>query len=159
MSYMSGRVGKKDTIYRPKNVKKYTGNPQYCVCRSSWELIFCKWADHNPSIIEWASEPMAIPYIDRTQRDYKGMPKKRRYYPDFIVKVMNRDRKVDTWIVEVKPHKETKPPRAGKTKSTKTKVYEQKTWATNQAKWQAAEILCKRRGWYFKILTEKQLLK
>jgi hypothetical protein len=102
MSYMSGRVGKNDTIYRPKNVGKYVGNPPHCVCRSSWELVFCKWADMNPAVIEWASEPMGIPYVDRATKDYRGMPKKRRYFPDFIVKILNRQGVVDTWLVEVK---------------------------------------------------------
>jgi len=156
---MSGRVGKGDTIYRPKNVDKYVGNPPHCVCRSSWENIFCKWADMNPSVVEWASEPIGIPYVDKTQKDYRGMPKKRRYYPDFIVKVLNKQGKIDTWIVEVKPEKETRPPRVTKGKSQKTKVYEAKAWGTNQAKWQSAERFCKDRGWYFKILTEKQLIK
>jgi hypothetical protein len=156
---MSNKVGNNDQIYRPQNIKKYVGNPPYCICRSSWELIFCRWADNNPAIVEWASEPLAIPYVDKTQVDFRGMPKKRRYFPDFIVKVLNREGKVDTWLVEVKPSKETKPPRPGKTKSQKTKVYESKTWATNQAKWKAAEEFCRRRGWYFRILTEKDLIK
>jgi hypothetical protein len=158
MSYMSGRIGKKDTVYHPKNVNKYVGNPPYCVCRSSWETIFCKWADNNPAVVEWASEPIAIPYVDKATKDYKGMPKKRRYYPDFIVKVMNRNKEIDTWLVEVKPYKETIPPRPGK-KSPKTKMYEAKTWGTNQSKWRAAEEFCRKRKWFFKILTEKQLLK
>lgn len=156
---MSSKVGKGDTIYRPKNVKKYVGNPPYCVCRSSWELVFCKWADLNPAVVEWASEPLGIPYIDRATLDHRGMPKRRRYFPDFIVKVLNRQQEIDTWLVEVKPEKETRPPRQTKRKSQKTKVYESKTWATNQAKWQAAENLCRKRGWFFKILTEKQLIK
>lgn len=156
---MSSKVGKGDTIYRPKNEKKYVGNPPYAVCRSSWEIIFCKWADNNPAVIEWASEPMGIPYVDKMTKDYRGMPKKRRYFPDFIVKVLNKQGNIDTWLVEVKPHKETIPPRTSGKKSQKTKIYEAKTWGTNQAKWQAAERFCKGRGWYFKILTERQLIK
>jgi hypothetical protein len=155
---MSSQVGKGDMIYRPKNVKKYIGNPPHCIIRSSWELIFCKWADNNPAIVEWASEPLPIPYIDKMQRDSNGMPKKRRYFPDFIVKILNKEGKIDTWIVEIKPYKETIPPKPGRTKSQQTKLYEAKTWATNTAKWRAAEEFCRRRGWLFRILTEKQLL-
>lgn len=156
---MSSQVRKGDFVYRPVNTKKYVGNPPYAVCRSSWETIFCKWADHNPAVVEWVSEPMGIPYVDPTERDYRGMPKKRRYFPDFIVKVLNKQGKIDTHLVEVKPHKETVPPRAGKNKSQKTKIYEAKTWGTNQAKWQAAERYCKSKGWYFRILTERDLIK
>jgi len=158
MSYMSGMVGKGDQIYHPKNVKKYVGNPPYCICRSSWELIFCRWADNNPAIVEWCSEPLGIPYIDQTERDGRGMPKKRRYFPDFIVKVLNKEGGIDTWIAEIKPEKETRPPSPGRTKSSKTKIHEAKAWATNSAKWRAAEEYCRRRGWYFRILTEKHLL-
>lgn len=159
MSYMSKKVGKGDKIYHPKNVKKYVGNPPYAICRSSWELVFCRWADSNPAVVEWSSEPIAIPYIDRTETDYRGVPKKRRYFPDFLVKVLNKDREIDVWLVEIKPHKETLPPRRGKKKSQKTKLYEEKTWAVNQAKWKSAEEYCRRRKWYFKILTEKQLIR
>lgn len=159
MSYMSSQVGKGDKIYHPENVNKYIGKPPYCVCRSSWELIFCRWADNNPSIIEWVSEPMAIPYIDRTSKDSRGLPKRRRYFPDFLVKVLNKQGDIDVWLVEVKPYKETQPPKRTKRKSQKTLMYEDKTWAVNTAKWKSAEAYCKKRGWYFKILTEKQLIK
>ncbi|MCK5016109.1 MAG: TnsA endonuclease N-terminal domain-containing protein [Candidatus Peribacteraceae bacterium] len=158
MSYMSNKIGKNDTVYRPKNDKKYIGKSGKAICRSSWETIFCRWADHNPSVIEWASEPIAVPYIDKMTKDYRGMPKKRRYYPDFLVKILNSKGTIDTYLIEVKPYKETIPPRAGK-KSQKTKIYEAKTWGTNQAKWRSAEALCKRRGWHFKILTERELIK
>ena len=155
---MSGRVGRNDVIYRPKNIKKYVGTGKV-VCRSSWEMIFCKWADNNPAVIEWASEPMGIPYVDRATKDFRGMPKKRKYYPDFIIKVRNRQGTIDTWMVEVKPLKETKPPRQSKNKSQKTRMHEAKTWGTNQSKWRAAEAFCERRGWFFRILTEKDLIK
>lgn len=159
MSYMSTRIGKNDTIYKPVNKEKYIGKEGYCVCRSSWETIFCRWADHNPSIIQWVSEPLGIPYIDKTQKDYKGMPKRRRYFPDFLCKIRNSKGDVDTWLIEIKPHKETLPPRQGKRKSKKTQVYEAKTYAVNQAKWKSAENYCKKRKWMFKILTEKQLIR
>ena len=79
----------------------------------------------------------------------------RRYTECFV---LNKEGKIDCWIVEIKPFKETIPPRSGRTKSQKTKVYEAKTWAVNSAKWKAAEEFCRRRGWFFRILTEKQLI-
>lgn len=155
---MSGQVGKGDQIYHPKNVKKYVGNPCYAVVRSSWELIFFRWCDNNPAIVEWCSEPMGIGYIDPTERGPSGAPKKRRYFPDAVIKVLNKEGGVDCWLVEIKPEKETRPPSPGRTKSSKTKIHEAKTWATNSAKWRAAEEYCRRRGWYFRILTEKHLI-
>ena len=42
--------------YKPSNPKKYQGNPNNIICRSSWERKFCQWCDRNDSIISWASE-------------------------------------------------------------------------------------------------------
>ena len=155
---MSSQVRKGDIIYKPTKPEKYMGKGQI-VCRSSWEIVFCKWCNNNPSVLQWSSEPLAIPYIDQTSKDYKGLPKKRRYYPDFLCKIKNKNGIIDTWLVEIKPAKETIPPRKGKNKSQKTKLYEAKTWAVNQAKWKSAEHLCKKRGWKWKILTERHLIK
>lgn len=135
--------------YRPKNKKKYKG--QYpIICRSGWEYKFCQWCDANSNIIYWASEPLPINYIHPLeQRDA-------RYYPDFLLKVNNSQNKTDTWLIEVKPFKETQPPLKGKKKKS-TVLYEQKTWIINQAKWKSALKYCKLKGWKFKIITEKEL--
>jgi len=159
MSFMHTKIGKNDTVYKPIHKEKYIGKEGYCVCRSSWELIFCKWCDNSPSILQWGSEPIQIPYIDRTQKDYKGQYKKRRYFPDFICKILNKNENVDIWLVEIKPYKETMPPSQGKRKSKKTQLYEAKTWAVNSAKWESARAYCRRKGWFFKIITEKQLIR
>jgi len=156
---MHKKIGKNDVIYHPINKEKYIGKEGYCVCRSSWEVVFARWCDHNPMVIQWTSEPFGIGYIDKTQFDHKGIPKKRRYFPDFLCKIKNSKGKIDTWLVEIKPHKETISPKKGKNKSKKTQMYESITYMRNKAKWQAAEKYCKKRGWNFKILTEKQLLK
>ena len=48
-------------IYVPKNPQKYVGNhkPKY---RSGWEMTFMMFLDNNESILQWASEPLRIPY-------------------------------------------------------------------------------------------------
>ena len=160
MSYMSTKIGKNDSIYRPINKEKYTGKEGYAVCRSSWETIFCQWADNCSSVLQWSSEPLAIPYIDKTSRDKKGLPKKRRnYFPDFLCRIQDKSGKIITWLVEIKPFRETHPPIKKGRKSRKTMLYEQKTWAVNSAKWRSAEAYCRKKGWVFKILTEKQLIR
>ena len=159
MSYMSKQIGKKDTIYKPVNKEKYISNPPYAVCRSSWETIFCRWCDNNPAVIQWSSESISIPYIDKTSRDFKGLPKKRKYYPDFLCNIIDGHGVITTWLVEIKPKKECSPPLTRGNKSKKTMIYEQKTWAVNSAKWKSAEAYCKRKGWVFKILTERELIK
>ena len=36
-------------------------------------------------------------------------------------------------------------------------MYEQLTYVKNQAKWEAATKFCNKKGWEFKILTEKDI--
>ena len=61
-----------------------------------------------------------------------------------------------TYLIEVKPDKQTRPPKKGK-RVTKSFIYESKTWAVNQAKWEAAVEFCKDHRINFKIITEKEL--
>ena len=49
--------------FKPKNYKKYKGNPTKIFYRSLWERRFMVYADSNPNIIEWGSEEIVIPYI------------------------------------------------------------------------------------------------
>lgn len=141
------------TQYNPKNPDKYKGKYPI-LCRSSWEVSFARWCDHSSKIISWSSESVEIRYQDPIQPiDNKGRPKIRRYYPDFLILT----EKGEYFLIEIKPYKETKIPKDSKRKSNKTLLYEQKTYRINNAKWKAAENFCKRKGWKFKIMTEKEL--
>lgn len=152
MSFIKKKIPKGATLYVPKFPKKYQGEYPI-ICRSSYEEVFCRWCDLNPNILKWSSETLAIPYYDPVTL------KQKRYYPDFAINVKSSEPRDKIFIVEVKPYKETKPPvRAGR-KSNKTKMYEARTWATNLAKWTAADNFCRRRGYQFKIITEKELLR
>jgi hypothetical protein len=134
----------------PRNSKKYCGSYPIII-RSSWERMFCQWLDMTPSIIEWSSENIHINYYDPVQG------RTRRYYPDFYMLVLEPDGKYGKYIVEIKPAKETKPPRKTGKKSKKTLRHQQATYITNQAKFEAAEGYCKKIGMEFKIITEKEL--
>jgi hypothetical protein len=149
---------KKDKKYHPVNSEKYMGKTRFAVCRSSWETAVCRWMDANPSVVQWKSEPFGIPYIDPSQLDKRGRPKKRMYYPDFLAKIQSKNG-FHIWLIEVKPYKETIPPKASTRKKQQTKLYEARAWEVNQAKWKAARAYCSRKGWSFKILTEKQILR
>ena len=63
---------------------------------------------------------------------------------------------VKTYVIEVKPKKQTRPPKPRKN-VTKSYIYECKTYAVNQAKWEAANEWCKDRKIEFKIVTEQEL--
>ena len=135
--------------FRPSIPKKYKGDYTNIIYRSLWELKFMKYCDSNQNILEWGSEEFFIPY-----RAPDG--KVRRYFPDFIMKVKENSGNVKTYVIEVKPAKQTRRPKPRK-KVTKSYLYECKTYEVNQAKWKAASEWCKDHQVEFKIITEKEL--
>ena len=136
--------------YRVINPSKYKGDLQEVVYRSSWELKFMKWCDTNPSILEWGSETVVIPYKSPVDS------KLHRYFVDFYIKVKSKDSKVTTYLVEIKPERFTKPPPIPE-KKTKKFIDEVFQYGTNQAKWKAANEFCLDRGMKFLVLTENDL--
>jgi hypothetical protein len=136
--------------YKPSYPQKYKGDSNNIICRSSWERKFCRWCDLNESVLEWGSEEFSIPYLSPLDgRIHK-------YYPDFIIKVQEQSGKIKTYVIEVKPKKQTAPPKQ-KSRVTKSYIYEAKTYAVNQAKWKAAVEWCADRLLEFKIITEEEL--
>ena len=136
--------------YTPIYPSKYQGNVKYIICRSSWERKFCQWCDMNNSIISWASEEFSIPYVSpKDNRVHK-------YYPDYLIKVKEKNDMIKTYVVEVKPFKQTMPPKTPKRK-TKSYMTECVTYAVNQAKWKAAKEFCEDHRIEFKVVTEKEL--
>jgi len=79
-----------------------------------------------------------------------------RYFPDFIIKVKESTGQVKTYVIEVKPKKQTRPPKRPK-RQTKSYIYECTTWEVNKAKWKAAQEFCADRRIEFKIITEDEL--
>jgi len=139
----------KKSLFKPSHPKKYKGDITNIICRSTWERKFCSYCDLNENVIEWGSEEFFIPY-----RAPDG--KTRRYFPDFIMKVKESNGGTKTYVIEVKPAKQTRPPKKRK-KVTSSYIYECKTYAMNQAKWSAASEWCKDKRIEFKIITEKEL--
>jgi hypothetical protein len=137
-------------FFKPQFPHKYKGNPTQIVYRSSWELKLMNHLDKHPDVMEWQSEEFFIPYRSPVDR------KIHRYFPDFLVKKREANGAVKTVLIEVKPEKQTKPPKhPGKV--TKRYINEVYTWGVNKAKWNAAEEYCLDRGWTFHVFTEKQL--
>jgi len=135
--------------FRPKNPQKYKGDPNNIIYRSTWEIKVMIYLDENPNVIWWGSEELPIPYLSPVDK------KKHRYFPDFIAKMRRSDGTVMTYVIEVKPEKQTQPPI--QKRKTKTYLQEAITYEINKAKWYAAEEFCKDHGWQFQILTEKHL--
>ena len=83
--------------FKPKNPKKYNGNPSKIVYRSSWEARCMNYFDQNDNIIWWASEEVIVPYKHPMDGRYH------RYFPDFIIKVRQKNGQSKTMMIEIKP--------------------------------------------------------
>ena len=136
--------------FTPKNKGKYKGDPTNIVYRSGYELKLMSYLDKNPNVIKWSSEEVIVPYISPIDG------RRHRYFPDFLVTVINREGIKETLLIEVKPKVQTVPPEKKK-RITKRYINEVTTWGVNQAKWKAAEEYALDRGWKFTIFTEDEL--
>jgi hypothetical protein len=136
--------------YVPMFPEKYSGDPTCIIMRSSWETRFASWCDKNPSVIKWKSEETVVPYRCPTD------DKLHRYFIDFQIQIRQKDGILKTYLVEVKPSAQTKPP-IFPGKRTQRYITESYTYIKNQAKWAAADNYAKDRGWEFKIITEYEL--
>jgi len=136
--------------YIPKNTNKYLGDPTNIWYRSLWERKVMVRLDENPMVIEWSNEEIIIPYVSPIDGKYH------RYFPDFYVKVKDKEGSIQSYILEVKPAKQSKPPEKKK-RVTKQYIQEVMTWGVNEAKWNAAVEYCKDRKWKFSVITENEL--
>ena len=130
--------------YKLKNPDKYLGNksPTY---RRSWEFAFMRFCDEHPSVLQWASEAVKIPY----RNPLTG--KQTIYVPDFFIVYANSKGKTKAEIIEIKPENHTVKESVGKS------VYNQANYVKNKAKWEAAAAYCKQNGIQFRVITEKDL--
>jgi hypothetical protein len=127
----------------PKNPQKLVGNAKP-VYRSSWELAMMTFLDSHPSVIQWASESIKIPYVNPLTG------KRSQYVPDFLVLYKDKNGKQHAELVEVKPKKEAL---AENARSKRDKAF----LMINTAKWGAAMTWCKKNGITFRLITEDQL--
>jgi len=133
--------------YKPSNPTKYRGDSTGIVYRSLWERRVMVYLDTNSKVLEWSSEEIVIPY--RSPVDNKV----HRYFPDFYCKTTG-----GTFILEVKPAKQSEPPKQPKTRKVSRKyLNEVMTWGVNESKWKHATEYCLDRGWQFKVITEHDL--
>jgi hypothetical protein len=131
--------------YIVKNPSKYKGDHTRVTYRSLWERNSFAWCENNPNIKNWSSEETVIPYYYDVDKKYH------RYFMDLKITYTNGK----TCLVEIKPDKETKPPK----RPDKTKRYlnESLTYIKNMNKWEAAREYAKDRNWAFEIWTEDTL--
>ena len=136
--------------FKPSFPEKYDGDPTNIVYRSLWELKFLRYCDLNENILEYSSEEIVIPYMDRSTN------RVRRYFPDAYIKVKQPDGNIKKYLIEIKPSKQTIPPPKPK-RQTRRYIAEAMEFVKNQSKWEAAREYCRDRMMEFKILTEQDL--
>lgn len=131
--------------FQPRNPQKYVGvgTPTY---RSSWELHFMRFCDENKNILEWASEPMRIPY----RHPLTG--KQTIYIPDFLIRYRDKTDRIITELIEIKPLKQS-------VIEGKANANMRATVAINHAKWEQARRWAARHKIGFRILTEKDIFR
>jgi hypothetical protein len=127
-----------------RNPDKYVGvgEPTY---RSSWEMTFMMFCDNNPSIQQWASESVKIPYQDPLTGKHTV------YVPDFLIVYVDKNMKKHAELIEIKPKNQAMLESVGKN------PYNQAQYVKNMAKWQAAQAWCKRMGLRFRVVSEEDL--
>jgi hypothetical protein len=118
-------------------------------------MVFC---DNNKSVIWWNSEEVIVPYISPVDNRWH------RYFVDFLVKLKTKNGDEEIVLIEVKPYRYCKPPKKmnlsgvdKRTKQARRYLREATTWGINSSKWDAATKYSDKKGWTFKIITDKEL--
>ena len=140
---MAGKRATTKGLFTPQFPQKYTGEYPI-VYRSSWELEFMRYCDQHPGVMEWASEPVKIPY----QNPLNG--KQTVYIPDFLVTYLKSGGNKSTKLIEIKPMHEAMESHARNSQDVAVRL-------KNEAKWGAATQWAGRRGIDFLVLTEGEL--
>lgn len=158
--------------FHPTNKEKCLS--QINIYRSSWEESFMKWCDRNPSVIQWASEPIPVKYMNpvanleyckknnlnpQDSRNWKLS----NYYTDFWISIRGKDGKVKKVFIEIKPYSQTLSPNpvsaSAPLKEQKAYIRAAETFLVNKAKWEAAKKYFNERGADFSVFTEHTLEK
>lgn len=132
-------------FYEVRNASKYVGNgkPKY---RSGWEMTFMMFLDSNENVINWASEPVRIPY----RNPLTG--KSTMYVPDFIVTYRGPKETIKAELIEIKPKKQS-------LIESKMKDRDRAIVAVNYAKWASAQQWAKQNGLTFRVITEDDIFR
>lgn len=126
--------------YEPRNPHKYIGKKR-AFYRSAWELTLMRTFDEHPSVDNWGSECISIPYQNPFTQRWTV------YVPDFLVLYHTQSGKVRGMVYEVKPDKQTM---LSEARSPRDKAQV----ALNEMKWRAAAQWCQKNGLVFQVLNE-----
>lgn len=153
----------------PKNVDKcFNYNGQYpdakpITFRSSWEKILCNFCDMQENVLAYGSEILELPYYSEIDN------KMHRYVTDFVMVTKSRDGSIKKWVIEVKPESQAarldehgnlimpKPPK--KPTQRRLALWQERcnVIRRNNEKWSVAKDFCYKKGYIFKVITEREL--
>lgn len=136
MAYVQGK-------FTPTSPDKYVGTyPIYF--RSSWEFKLMQMLDTHPSVLNWASESIRIPYTNPFTNKYSI------YVPDFFIVSEDKNGIRKAEIIEIKPLKETL---LSEARGARDKA----AVALNSFKWKAATEWAKQHGMVFRVMNETHI--
>jgi len=127
------------------NPQKYVGKGEP-TWRSSWEWAFMNFCDNNDNIIQWASEPVRIPY----RHPLTG--KMTTYVPDFIVTYRGPNNTTRAELIEIKPKSQS-------VIEEKQSQRDRAQVAINYAKWDQATKWARANGLTFRVITESDIFR
>jgi hypothetical protein len=143
---------KKESLKHPE---KYAGK-QDIVFRSKLEYDYMMVMDTNKSFKKWLSEELIIPYQNPLKEGRIS-----RYYPDLIVQMEDKEKKLVNLILEIKPQSELDNVMNFKNIRKNTKKFFRAV--QNKCKWDASIKFCEEQKrktgeeWIFMVVTEKDL--
>ena len=153
----------KQGLYIPKHKDKIIklNNQGGLYYRSSLEQKFMIYLDNNDSIIHWNTELIKIPYVQNAWNNTlcEMNTSDHNYYPDFYYELKRKDGSISKVVAEVKPYKDTKPPKLNinpTAKQLKNFEYSLKEYAKNLDKWKYCLAWCKNKGFEFIIITDQR---
>lgn len=132
--------------FNPKNLGKYDGDFRRIEYRSLWERQVFRWCDDNNAIVRWSSEEVIVPYRCKTDN------RMHRYFVDLKITFANGD----TYLVEIKPKKETLEPKK-RARASKGYLTEVLKYVKNMSKWESANEYARQRDWKFEVWTEETI--
>ena len=136
--------------FKPKNIAKYVGDVNRIEMRSSWEIKSANYCDNNPSVLQWNSEGVKVPYWSSADN------KMRTYHLDFVITVKTNTG-IRTMLIEIKPYAQTIAPVKKRGKRQESYLNECYVYQVNMDKWLHAKKFADERGWQFVIMTEEDL--
>lgn len=152
----------KQNYFNPRFPEKVlnTGRIFY---RSSYEERFMNWCDLNKNVLKWGSEIITIKYLNEVDG------REHRYITDFYAEIKDVDGRIFKCLIEVKPENQMerldeqgnlilpKEPKKKSMKAFQNYVNKVNIIRKNHSKWKAAREYCKKMGYVWKVITEKDL--